>query len=238
LSIILTNIQFNFTIKRRRESDIMKKFENKFLIIISIFLSIYLIYTFNINDDLQYRIKFIKSKIYSTYYGHKNVEKKYLIYTCDQTQHCGGWSDRSKGIISGYIWAQLTNRIFIIDIKVPCELSNFLLPNKVNWIGNISSITHDYHSNGSILNRMNDLSFKQLLQRIDFTSIGNDTNYIILRTNRNYVDSFGSNKLPKIQNLVNKLCCFPDKLNFSSIFNHVYQKLFKLTPRLQTIFNK
>jgi hypothetical protein len=46
---------------------------------------------------------------------------------------CGGWGDRQKGIISTFLIAILTSRVFVIDIDKPCKLDNILLPNIYNW---------------------------------------------------------------------------------------------------------
>lgn len=58
--------------------------------------------------------------------------KKFLVFTCDKSM-CGGWGDRLKGIVSTFLLALLTDRVFIIDITKPCELEQFLDSHKYKW---------------------------------------------------------------------------------------------------------
>lgn len=58
-------------------------------------------------------------------------KKRFLVYRCYQT--CGGLGDRQKGIVSSYLLALLSGRTFVVDMAFPCNLENFLLPNKYNW---------------------------------------------------------------------------------------------------------
>ena len=67
---------------------------------------------------------------------------KYVRYVCTdpfvlfKPRECGGWADRLKGILSTYALAMLLNRTFVIESTHPCELSQMLAPNKVNWLHN------------------------------------------------------------------------------------------------------
>jgi hypothetical protein len=74
-------------------------------------------------------------------FSHININKlihiqssstQTLTYYC--SKHCGGWGDRLRGITSTYILAVLLQRQFVIDMQYPCDLSNFLLPNLINWM--------------------------------------------------------------------------------------------------------
>ncbi|KAL4228056.1 hypothetical protein ACF0H5_013492 [Mactra antiquata] len=57
--------------------------------------------------------------------------KKLLVYTCNE--RCGGWGDRQKGIVSAFLLALLSNRTFVIDLQVPCDVNNFIDPNMYDW---------------------------------------------------------------------------------------------------------
>jgi hypothetical protein len=41
--------------------------------------------------------------------------------------------DRQRGIVSSFLLALITARVFIIDFEKPCELDNFLKPNLYDW---------------------------------------------------------------------------------------------------------
>ncbi|XP_071103581.1 uncharacterized protein [Haliotis cracherodii] len=65
---------------------------------------------------------------------------KYLVYLCNKQKLCGGWGVRQAGIISTFLLANLTNRIFKVSMTSPCKLQHFLLPNQLNWIPNIEEL--------------------------------------------------------------------------------------------------
>jgi hypothetical protein len=60
-------------------------------------------------------------------------QRRFLVYKCDTSMLCGGWADRQQGIISTFLMALLTNRVFVIDMDKPCKLDNILFPNIYNW---------------------------------------------------------------------------------------------------------
>ncbi|CAF1140716.1 unnamed protein product [Rotaria sordida] len=73
-------------------------------------------------------------------FSHININKllhiqssstKTFTYFC--SKFCGGWGDRLRGITSAYILAVLLQRRFVIDMQYPCNLTNFLLPNLIDW---------------------------------------------------------------------------------------------------------
>ncbi|XP_041356504.1 S-antigen protein-like isoform X2 [Gigantopelta aegis] len=65
---------------------------------------------------------------------HQGGKRRYLIYQCDETSTCGGWGDRQRGMVSVFLLAIVTNRMFGINMTSPCDLKLFYIPNQVNWI--------------------------------------------------------------------------------------------------------
>lgn len=63
---------------------------------------------------------------------HECQVRKLLVYKCE-TCCCGGWGDRLKGIISTFLLAILTDRVFVIDMKQPCDLDSILDYNVYDW---------------------------------------------------------------------------------------------------------
>jgi hypothetical protein len=62
---------------------------------------------------------------------HQPISDKTMTYSCHW--RCNGWGDRVRGIVSAYVLALLMRRRFMIDISVPCQLSQALVPNIVDW---------------------------------------------------------------------------------------------------------
>ena len=56
-----------------------------------------------------------------------------IFFRCSKYQACAGLGDRMYGIVALYLAAVLTNRAFFIDITKPMDLTNFLVPNGVDW---------------------------------------------------------------------------------------------------------
>ena len=52
--------------------------------------------------------------------GRGGSAAKYLIYRCDVNQTCGGWADRVKGVLTGFVIAALTGEYTF------CLYNNFL----------------------------------------------------------------------------------------------------------------
>jgi hypothetical protein len=192
--------------------------------------------------------------IFKSYYNNDNINKhpledekeeeeiilnnlndeKYIMYSChiNDSNECGGWGDRVKGIMSAYWWSILSGRKLILNVNRPCELSKILEPNKINWniklnktnISNYSEIT---------LFKFNDDDFKNELRYIDLTKFHSDKNLIILKTNRNFVWSFANTKVPSHVQMILKLGYNNTKqIDMPFTYRNVNSKLFKLTPKL------
>ncbi|ESP01042.1 hypothetical protein LOTGIDRAFT_238385 [Lottia gigantea] len=59
---------------------------------------------------------------------------KYLIYLCDSKRYCGGFSDRQRGIAYTFMMSIQLDRKFGIIMSTPCDVRQFFIPNKYNWI--------------------------------------------------------------------------------------------------------
>ena len=58
--------------------------------------------------------------------------KKYILIEC-QGASCPGWTNRLTGIMTAYAVSLLTNRSLVIKFDRPCSLTNYLIPNEINW---------------------------------------------------------------------------------------------------------
>lgn len=69
----------------------------------------------------------------------------YLIYTCKQGHHCSGTGNRQRGIMSTFLVAILTKRVFLMDVDNPVPLDQILTPHLIQW--NATTTLHqDEHS--------------------------------------------------------------------------------------------
>lgn len=82
--------------------------------------------------ELAYSLKYfsIKNDLPEIPYTTRNA----VISMVDGRMWHGGLTDRFKGIVTGYLFAQYLNREFRIYYKFPFELIDYLHPNKYNWI--------------------------------------------------------------------------------------------------------
>ena len=64
----------------------------------------------------------------------KAKERKYLVYLCDGRYYCGGWGDRQRMMASMYMLAVLVGRELRLQMPTPCDITNFYLPHRVQWV--------------------------------------------------------------------------------------------------------
>ena len=97
--------------------------------------------------------------------------EKYLIYRCDSGRMsvCGGWADRLKGLVFSYLLANLTGRVFKAQILNPdCDLSHYLVPNRVNWSYSIRDFPSNANDYG-ISRKIDDHGFKGKMNTMNLT---------------------------------------------------------------------
>ena len=116
----------------------------------------------------------------------KNVNKennRYLIYRCDT--FCGGWGDRQKGFVFGYLLSLLTNRTFGILHLYPCSITKYLKPNYIQWDldwDNIQKMSSQQFHHG-----VDDHSFRINLPNINFSEYYH-ANVVYYTVNQDYVE--------------------------------------------------
>lgn len=96
--------------------------------------------------------------------GNRRIfpEKQLLIFQVDGTLHHGGLCDRFKGAVTMFHYALCKNIPFRINYVYPFELSDFLVPNKYNWLlGEDEKIT-DNMFEAKFMNVLNNGTIKQL----------------------------------------------------------------------------
>jgi hypothetical protein len=148
-----------------------------------------------------------------------------LTYYCDK--HCGGWGDRLRGITSSYVLSILLKRRFIIDMQYPCDLSNFLLPNLINW-KSMNSITTDinYLKLNSINNKYRDELYSNI-SSVNLTKLWSSYDHILLTTNSDYITPVLKN--PFFNLIISQLHIQSNESTQDILFPFIFELLFKPT---------
>lgn len=171
-------------------------------------------------------------------------KNKYIRYECKRPL-CGGWADRLRGLMSAYIWANFTNREFLIDMNYPCSLSLMLEPNVIKWNRKIQCYDmideNDDFKNTKFtsirLDKVSNKNFYALLRSIDISEYYKEANLITIRNNLDWIYSFTFNKLVH-QNIQQYGYKKPEEFRLYYFFRKLYGDMFKLTPKLQKRYDE
>ena len=113
----------------------------------------------------------------------RNDSQKYVIFVCDEAHECMGWGDRQRAMVGVYALSIVTRRKFGIIMTVPCNITNFYVPNRVNWI--IPDHELQGKSSISIMDVRSKAKMRTMLASMDFNAeYPQDVVYI--RTNEPY----------------------------------------------------
>lgn len=146
---------------------------------------------------------------------------------------CGGWADRVKGMIVGYLMANLTGRVFKIDFHDPdCDITRALIPNKVDWRLPIpfhkivspynlppDTVVLDYLRNPKDLFKFDTLNVSTIFNQ--------SARYVYMKANLDYIEE------------IKRTSVYPDRLAWmkylrkNQIFSEFYRRLFRLSPEFQ-----
>jgi hypothetical protein len=62
-----------------------------------------------------------------------NTNTRVLVYMCNPLHYCGGTGDRINGLLSAFVLALFTDRIFLIHSNSPYDLKYLYEPNQIDW---------------------------------------------------------------------------------------------------------
>ena len=68
---------------------------------------------------------------YAKFHQLLKQTRRFLIYVC--TDHCGGYGNRIHGITMSLLFAILSNRTFLIQMRHPFDINRLLHPNAIRW---------------------------------------------------------------------------------------------------------
>ena len=154
-------------------------------------------------------------------------------------------ADRLKNIVIAYIWALLTNRQFSINMKHPCSLTEFLEPSEVFWNStiecydnlNMKGRLHLKQPFTSVfIEKISKLEYLTEFKSLNLIEFHSKVNLILLRANLDFIKPLSENKLLKEKLLSLGLVEKIENFKMVNIFRKVYNRLFKLSPKLDNKF--
>uniref|UniRef100_A0A0B6ZW61 Uncharacterized protein n=1 Tax=Arion vulgaris TaxID=1028688 RepID=A0A0B6ZW61_9EUPU len=160
-------------------------------------------------------------------------KNKYFIYRCDTVKlsGCDDWADHIKGIEAAYLIANLTGRVFKVEIYgFPCKLSDYVYPNIVNWTHH--ETFHPVLNKGmagiSIRNFDNSHSFYNNLYKLELSEIAPENfEHVYFKSNLDFISGFKNSTVYKSE------LSWMRQLGRDVIHASLYKRLFFLAPGLQ-----
>jgi hypothetical protein len=200
---------------------------------------------FSITRKLREHMQLLQTSIRSVRVESKQTKeanfKKFIVYECHG--HCGGHSDRIKGIFSSYAWSLITNRTFLINITEPCHFAELMRPNdvQVNWNADLTTLLRSGQLRPNytkiVISKVNDPKYRLDLRTLDIRKIESDKDMIGISTNLEWLDSLTKNKaLQPI--LLSKGYKPPNYVRAVAVYKLWYNKLFRLAPKLKQKYDE
>lgn len=166
-----------------------------------------------------------------------NVNKdKTVTYTCESV--CGGLGDRLRGIITTYFLALVTDRHFMINMKHPCNLAEFLEPNLHNWTFRNFRISSNrskrrivaIDGNNEFLQEFRDTAFPEKWSHYDDIEI---------QTNLDFVTPVFMNARLRQNLIINVFSRIvsPERANINTMFPLLFEVLFKPSSRVAKLID-
>ncbi len=150
---------------------------------------------------------------------------KTMTYYCEN--NCGGWGDRLRGITSTYILSILLQRHFIIDMKYPCQLSEFIIPNLINWIPKNNFNKQNNYLKLNSINSKYQAELYSNISSINLIKFWSSYDNIILTTNKDYITPVLKN--PFFKTIISKINIQLNESTQQDLFPFIFEILFKPT---------
>ncbi|GFR96788.1 hypothetical protein ElyMa_006307300 [Elysia marginata] len=191
-----------------------------------------------LNSSSSYRRRFLlwdkANSTLSSMIGPQRVDKpqKYLIYRCDMEgmRFCGGWADRVKGVLLTYVVANLTGRVFKVEmLKPPCDLLRYLTPNLVNWSLPVSFHRQIGKHGSRAISKVDNVRFLADIHQINFTQMIEEegAKYTYFKANLDYSSGLQKSKL------YSESLSWMANLSNDQFLSTLYKRIFKLSGYLQ-----
>lgn len=184
----------------------------------------------------RFLIDFIKINQLKKYYNKENrllnVNKKTIIYMADGKMLHGGLSDRLCGLVSAYACSKDLGVDFKVFFESPYLLTDYLIPNKVNWVIKKEEIS--FNSDEAIPIYLPNYEYRlgiDFQKKITKEKLNINSNQIHLYTNMRYFTKLEFNVL--FNELFQLTEPLKNKINYNSQF--LPDKYISITFRFQQL---
>jgi len=143
------------------------------------------------------------------------------------------------GILFAYALSLLSDRHLLIRMTVPCNIEEFLLPNKVDWlIKNVHDLDKLSKHNIPIDELWNGKLNESKLTQIDFLTYNSEIDVLIIKTGLNLIKHLTINPKHHFK-IKNQFGYSLNEFNIEHLVHKWFNHLFKFTDQLkQTYENK
>jgi len=182
-------------------------------------------------------------------------KQKYVLYECNDSS-CSGWADRVKGIktvnlkilfiyeyilntgiLFAYAISLLSDRHLLINMTVPCNIENFLLPNKVNWLKHVDGFDNLTRHQIPIENLWRGKMNESKLSQINFLSYHSQTEVLIVKRGLNLINHLTINPAHHFK-IKSQLGYSLDEFKIEYLIHKWFNLLFKFSDQLKIKFEK
>ena len=136
--------------------------------------------------------------------------------------------------MTSYALSLIMNRRLLIRMTKPCTLENYLEPNEINWLPNITNLNQmtTYYLHINWRGKINESSFSQ----INFINFFPSTDVITITTNMQLIKHLTINR--KHHKRIKELGFSLDNFNLEYVIDKWYKKLFKFNSKLNDEYEK
>lgn len=165
-----------------------------------------------------------------------NRKNKTLIYKCES--YCGGLGDRLRGIVTSFLLALVSDRQFLIDMRYPCDITNFLQPNLYDWTMDYNKTTRNYSSRKIVAIDTNDQIVAEIHDK-PFVSNWSQYNDIEIFTNMDFVTAVFSNPWLQHNRILRMFLKVmrTGQANINTLFPLLFEILFKPSKSVSKIID-
>ena len=217
---------------------IISKYRLVIILAIILFIYNYLAVNSSEKDHEDEPKNFKNNKVSGENVNFYEFNSKYIIYD----NGYNGLADRIKGIISTYAIALFSNRKFLINMNKPCNITDYLLPNEIDWNHSVESLVREnklpknFTSVRYTKENYLDYKYYNMSDIYDMIIKHNNVDVIYFSTNINWLFWFADSEI--LRNKILSLGYQPKQIEISFVLKDWLQKLFKFAPELQSTFDK
>jgi hypothetical protein len=164
------------------------------------------------------------------------IPNKTIKFQC--TSICGGLGDRVRGLIMAYLFALLSNRRLVVDMRWPCDFTDYFQPNFYKWVPSLNVAFQGswlyiraIDVNDHLMNEIKSTSFVDTWSKYDNIQIA---------TNMDFINAVFENPHLRENRIVRMLLqnMSPDEANIQTLFPLLYESLLRPTNRIVRVLDE